>query len=140
MKARFLTACAALIFAGLAVGSFVGLWRQAVTAPDDAVREICIGTSEFPDWYLAEKQVEGARYYTVYSRRGNTPWDMRFGNRPGGWLFGGAMPNAAFMLQRTDGRTWTLDFATGAVEETSLPDYPLPPLRSLFADSPAEGE
>lgn len=112
---------------------FIGLWRYAVTLPDDAVREICIGSVAYPDWYLAEHRVQGAVYYTIGSGRGDTPWDKRFGNRPGSWLYGRSLSERELLLQRADGSTWRLDRRTGEVREDPAPSLPLLPLGDLIA-------
>lgn len=123
----------------LTAGGFVALWYGAVTTPDDSVREICVGSSAAPDWYLAEHRVAGKAYYTLRSGRGNTPWDERFGARPGSWLFllrgeSGCEPNE-LLLQRADGSVWRVNLFTGAVEEASVPARPMIPMGALFADS-----
>lgn len=134
MKTIVVKACIVLLVLLLSVGAWVAFWWQSSTRPDDAVREVCIGTAACPDWYLAEKRVQGAVYYTVYSRRGDTPWDRRFGNRPGGWLYGQSLSGGELILQRTDGSTWALDLRTGEYREVPPPQEPLAPLGSLIKD------
>lgn len=122
----------------LAAGAFVALWYGSVTAPDDSVREICVGSETAPDWYLAEHHVAGKAYYTLRSGRGNTPWDERFGARPGSWLFllrgeSGSEANE-LLLQRVDGSVWRVHLLTGEVEEAPAPALPMIPMGALFAD------
>lgn len=113
----------------LIVAAFWWLWYRAVNAPDDAVREILIGS---PDWYLAEHRVGPKAYYTLRSDRGNTPWDARFGNRPASLLYYQRGEDGAFLLQRLDGTVFRLDFRTGTYEETPPPSTPLAPFSDLF--------
>lgn len=135
MKSIVVKACIALLAVLLTAGVWVAFWWQSATRPDDAVREICIGSAAYPDWYLAEKQVAGAVYYTIYSRRGNTPWDRRFGDRPGGWLYGQSVSASQLLLQRTDGSTWRLDRCTGEYREVPPPQEPLIPLGGFFGNA-----
>lgn len=135
MKTLVVKACVALLAVLLTAGAWLAFWWQSSTRPDDAVREVCIGAAAYPDWYLAEKQVAGAVYYTIYSRRGNTPWDCRFGDRPGGWLYGQSVSEAQLLLQRTDGSTWLLDLCTGEYREVPPPQEPLIPLGGFFVDA-----
>lgn len=132
MKAGMLRACAALIVVALTVGAWVAFWWQSAARGDDTVREICIGSAAYPEWYLAEKRVAGAVYYTIYSRCGNTPWDRRFGDRPGGWGYGRFVSESELLLQRTDGSTWSLDRRTGDFREVPPPQDPLLPLGALI--------
>lgn len=125
----------------LTAGCFVALWYGAVTTPDDSVREICVGSVAAPDWYLAEHRVEGKAYYTLRSGRGDTPWDERFGARPGSWLFllrgeSGREANE-LLLQRVDGSVWRVNLFTGEVNEAPVPAMPMIPMGELFADSEA---
>lgn len=128
MKSLIRKAGAALSVVALASGLWAAFWWFSASRPDDAVSEICIGSAAYPGWYLAEKQVSGAAYYTIYSRLGNTPWDRRFGDRPCGWLFGQSLSETELLLQRADGSTWLLDRRTGEYREVPPPQNPLPPL------------
>lgn len=121
-------------------GGFAALWYGSVTAPDDRVREICVGSETAPDWYLAEHYVAGKAYYTLRSGRGNTPWDEHFGARPGSWLFllrgeSGSDQNE-LLLQRVDGSVWRVHLLTGEVEEAPAPALPMIPMGELFAKAP----
>lgn len=123
----------------LTAGCFVALWYGSVTAPDDGVREICVGSVAAPDWYLAEHRVAGKAYYTLRSGRGNTPWDKRFGARPGSWLFllrgeSGREPNE-LLLQRVDGSVWRVELQTGEVDEVPVPSEAMLPMEVLFEDA-----
>lgn len=132
MKTFVVRACIILPALLLTAGAWVAFWWQSSTRPDDSVREVCIGSGACPDWYLAEKQVQGAVYYTIYSGCGNTPWDRRFGDRPGGWLYGLSVSDELLLLQRTDGSTWSLDRRTGDFREVPPPQDPLLPLGALM--------
>ena len=130
--------CVGVVGVLVTVGGFAALWYASVTAPDDRVREICVGSETAPDWYLAEHHVAGKAYYTLRSGRGNTPWDERFGARPGSWLFllrgeSGSEPNE-LLLQRVDGSVWRVHLLTGEVEEAPAPALPMIPMGALFAD------
>lgn len=114
----------------LIVAAFWWLWYRAVNAPDDAVREILIGS---PDWYLAEHRVGPKAYYTLRSARGNTPWDARFGNRPASLLYYQLADGGILLLQRLDGSVLELDLCTGSYRDASAPSVPLTPLSALFS-------
>lgn len=134
--------CASLGALMVVLSGFGALWYASITAPDDSVREICVGSVEAPDWYLAEHRVAGEAYYTLRSGRGNTPWDARFGARPGSWLFllrgeSGWEPNE-LLLQRVDGSVWRVNLFTGEVKEAPAPAKPMIPMGELFADAEEE--
>lgn len=116
----------------LPAGAFFALWYHAVNAPDDAVREITIGS---PDWYLAEHHVGPKAYYTLRSSLGNTPWDVHYGNRPASLLYYQLGEDSTLLLQRLDGRILRVDLRSGLFAEIPPPSTPLAPLSALF---PAE--
>lgn len=134
MKSVVIRGCIVFLALLSAAGVWVAFWWQSSTRPDDSVREVCIGSPACPDWYLAEKQVQGAVYYTIRSRGGGTPWDRRFGDRPGGWLYGLSVSDELLLLQRTDGSTWSLDRRTGEYREVPPPQDPLLPLGALMKE------
>lgn len=130
--------CVGVVAGLLTAGALVALWYGAISTPDASVREICVGSAASPDWYLAEHRVAGKAYYTLRSGHGNTPWDERFGARPGSWLFllrgeSGSEPNE-LLLQRVDGSVWRVHLLTGEVEEAPAPALPMIPMGALFAD------
>lgn len=130
--------CVGVGAALLTAGALVALWYGAMTAPDASVREICVGSAAAPDWYLAEHGVAGKAYYTLRSGRGDTPWDARFGARPGGWLLmlrgESGCEQDSLLLQRADGSVWRVNLLTGAVDEAPVPSLPMIPMKQLFAD------
>lgn len=115
----------------LLLGAFVALWFFSVHAPDDAVREIRIGSATSPDWYLAEHRVAGKAYYTLRSARGDTPWDARYGKRPASLLYL-QREEESLLLQRLDGSVLRLDLRTGTFSDAPSPSEPTIPLSSLF--------
>lgn len=135
MKGGWLTAGISFACLASVISVFVILWWWPQVRPDDGVREICIGSVSSPDWYLAEKRVSNAVYYTIRSGRGDTPWDHRFGAKPGGWLYGVSLSEHELLLQRADGSTWSLDRRSGEVREVPVPQIPLLPLGCFFAES-----
>lgn len=114
----------------LPAGAFFCLWYGSVSTPDDAVREITLGS---PDWYLAEHRVGPKAYYTLRSRLGNTPWDASYGNRPASLLYYRLGEDGTLLLQRLDGSVLRLDLCTGTFGEIPPPSIPLAPLSALFA-------
>lgn len=114
----------------LTAGCFVALWYVSVHAADDSVREVVIGA---PDWYLAEHRVGPEAYYTLRSARGNTPWDTRYGNRPGSWLYLQQAGDDALLLQRLDGTVLRLDLRSGSYRQAPAPSEPLAPLSAFFS-------
>lgn len=116
----------------LPAGAFFCLWYGSVNAPDDAVREISLGS---PDWYLAEHRVGPKAYYTLRSGHGNTPWDASYGNRPASLLYYRLGEDGTLLLQRLDGSVLRVDLRSGSFAEIPSPSAPLAPLSALF---PAE--
>lgn len=116
----------------LMTGAFFALWYHAASAPDDAVREITIGSH---GWYLAEHRVGSQAYYTLRSGLGNTPWDGDYGNRPASLLCYQLGEEDTLLLQRLDGSVLRIDLRSGSYAEIPPPSTPPAPLSSLF---PAE--
>lgn len=107
---------------------FLALWLLSLHAPDDAVSEVCIAA---PDWYLAEHRVGSQAYYTLRSVRNDTPWDARYGHRPGSWLY--VRQDGDFLfLQRLDGTVLRIHLRTGDYGEVPPPSEPFAPLSSFF--------
>lgn len=126
LRCRWLCAVLSVL---LTAGCFLALWFCSVSAPDDAVREISIGR---PDWYLSEHRVGAETYYTLRSARGDTPWDICYGNSPASLLYFRREGEESLLLQRLDGSIFRIDFCTGRFCEAPMPSEPMEPLQKAF--------